>query len=266
MTKAQRIVFLDLDDCFAGPIWPFPDRPRRPVDRAVVGAFLAEAERASLSVHLLTNRPAGQLPPLSQIVGGPARYHLAESGLAAWLPDENRAIVNSAYSDFASRIRPEVMRRLREHLAFAPGGRVIEEIGTRLVSVTVFPLGGGRAEVQALCERVRRLLSDLPVQVRQGKGVDIMPAGAGKSVGCQWAETLHEEVQGEPLDWSRVLYIEDSVTGSEAACYIFDRGGMVAAVANAHEEFRKLVAERGGILCGHEHEDGALEALRRWLA
>jgi hydroxymethylpyrimidine pyrophosphatase-like HAD family hydrolase len=262
----HRAVFLDLDDCVVGRIWPLADRPRQPIDREVFGQFLTTCHRAGVSVHLLTNRPPAQLPVIGHIIGGAARYHLAESGLSAWLPDQNRAIVNPEYQDFAQRVIPELVALLRERLAISPDGPVIEEYGERLVTYTIFPLNGGEADVAALLHQVHDILEGFPVEMRHGKGVDIMPAGANKAAGCRWAEELHPHFQGEPLYWRNVLYIEDSTTGAEAARYIFGHGGQVAAVANAHPQFRSLVAAANGIICNHEHEFGALEALRRWLS
>lgn len=259
------VVFLDLDDCAAGAIWPSVDRPRQPLNRAVLAALLSELESSSASVHLLTNRPPGQLAVVAHMLGGPARYHLAESGLSAWLPDENRAILHPAYRDFARDVLPEVLRRLRDDFSLGWDASLIEEFGTRLATVTVFPRASGEAEVQALCQRCRELLADLPVDVRQGKGVDILPAGVTKELGTRWAEELHRSLQGEPLDWARVLYVEDSLTGLEAARYISAHGGTVAAVANAHPEFRRAVAELGGLLCRGAYERGVLEAVRAWL-
>ena len=261
-----RVVLLDLDDCVAGAIWPFSSRPRKPVDRAIIGALLQEIERSGLCVHLLTNRPPGQLPVIGHIMGGPARYHLAESGLSAWLPDENRAIVHPQFVEFAEHVRPRVIERLRAHLQISPDGPIVEEFGTRLVSLTVFPLHGDVGQIQQLCERIRRLLDDLPVEVRVGKGVDIAPAGTDKVVGCKWAEVLHPDLQGAQLNWHEVLYIEDSTTGLRAAKYILERGGMVAAVANAAPELKEIVNQRGGIICDNAGEAGVLEAIRRWLA
>ena len=262
----MRVLLLDIDDCLAGPIWPLADRPRRPVDRTVIGQLLAECERANISIHFLTNRPPGQLPVLAQIFGGAARYHFAESGLSAWLPDENRAIVNPRYVEFAETVVPEVRRRLEE--AFSPSwrGPMVDEFGTRLVTMTLVPLGAASADVASLVHKVSEILAGLPVAVRQGKGVDIMPEGATKECGCQWAEELHPRLHGEPLNWADVLYVEDSTTGLEAARYIAERGGMAAAVANAAEAFKDAVAEAGGMLCEHEGERGVLEAVRRWLA
>ena len=262
----MRVLLLDIDDCLAGPIWPLSDRPRRPVDRAVAGQILTECERAGVSIHFLTNRPPGQLPVLAQIFGGPAKYHFAESGLTAWLPDENRAIVNPSYEDFADQVIPEIRRRLSGAFSLSWRGPMIEEFGTRLVTMTLVPLRAASAEVAALVNEVHEILSGLPVTVRQGKGVDIMPAGATKECGCRWAEELHPLLHGEPLNWPDVLYVEDSTTGLEAARYVAERGGTVAAVANASPVFKKAVAEAGGMLCQHDGERGVLEAVRRWLA
>ncbi len=264
--SAQRVLLLDIDDCLAGPIWPLADRPRRPVDRTVVGQLMAECERAGVSVHFLTNRPPGQLPVLAQLFGGPALYHFAESGLSAWLPDQNRAIVNPEYEDFAEQVLPEVLQRLRAEFSPSWRGPIVEEFGTRLVTVTLVPLGASTAAVDELVERVRGVLEGLPVSVRRGKGVDVAPAGASKECGCRWAEKLHPALHKVPLDWTSVLYVEDSTTGLEAARYISQRGGQVAAVANASAEFKQLVASVGGMICQHEAERGVLEATRRWLA
>ncbi len=259
------IVFLDLDDCLLGPIWPTPDRPRRPVNRAVASEIIALLHRYSVSAHFLTNRPPGQLAPLAQFIGGPARYHMAESGLSAWIPDQNTGWINPRYEDFARRIRPQIIARLSERFGLAPEGPVVEELGTRLVSVTVFPLGGTRADVHRLAEQVRELLADLPVDVKVGKGVDISPAGASKLDACIWAEELHRRLHGEKLDWARVLYVDDSTTALKAAAYIAERGGTVAAVANAADELKRLAADAGGILAQASGEAGVLEALRAWL-
>ncbi|MCX7598859.1 MAG: hypothetical protein N2512_08345 [Armatimonadetes bacterium] len=259
------VVFLDLDDCAAGAIWPSLDRPRQPFDRAVLGELLSEFASSGASVHFLTNRPSGQLAIVAHMLGGPARYHLAESGLAAWLPDENRAAVHPDYCEFVRDILPEVLGRLRGHFSLGWDAPLIEEFGTRLATVTVFPRGSGEAEVQALCDRCRELLADLPVEVRQGKGVDIGPAGVSKVLGCRWAEELHPQLQGGLLDWTQVLYVEDSLTGLEAARYISRNGGMIAAVANADPEFRRAVQELGGLLCCRSYEHGVLEAVRAWL-
>ena len=102
-------------------------------------------------------------------MGGPARYHLAESGLSAWLPDENRAIVHPQFVEFAEHVRSQVIERLHANLPISPEGPIIEEFGTRLVSLTVFPLHGDVGQIQQLCERIRRLLDDLPVEVRSVK-------------------------------------------------------------------------------------------------
>jgi len=263
----SRVLLLDLDDCSVGPIWPFPDRPRRPVDRQAFGKLLTALEKARVSVHLLTNRPPGQLPVIAQIVGGPARYHLAESGLSAWLPDENRAIVNPRYREFATGVRGEMLALLRQHLDLSPDGPILEEYGDRLVTYTVFPLGGDHEAVAALVTQVRELLGrgGFDVDVRQGKGVDIMPAGANKLEGCHWAEKLHPELQGEELKWSDVLYVEDSTTGLQAARYVLDQGGQVAVVSNGAEELKALVQEGGGYLCEQDGEAGTLEAVTWWL-
>ncbi|MBC7287783.1 MAG: hypothetical protein H5T86_07015, partial [Armatimonadetes bacterium] len=164
----RRLVFLDIDDCLAGTIWPLADRPRQPVDRAVLAEILSECQRACMAVHLLTNRPPGQLAVLGHLIGGPARYHFAESGLSAWLPDENRAIVNPDYQDFADRVRQEVVQRL-SILGLSWRGPIVEEFGTRLVTVTVFPLNGSSGDVERLVATVRDLLADLPVVIKQGK-------------------------------------------------------------------------------------------------
>jgi hypothetical protein len=261
-----RVLLLDLDECGAGAIWPTLDRPRRPADRALVAQLLSECAQAQVAIHFLTNRPPGQLAVAAQLLGGAARYHLAESGLSAWLPDENRAVVNPAYEGFAAQVRPEVMARLSQALGLSWRGPIVEEFGTRLVTVTIFPLQADQQAMQALAATAQQLLAGLPVEVRVGKGVDIMPAGANKAVGCQWAEQLHPRYQGRQLDWTKVLYVEDSATGLEAAHYVAARGGMVAAVANAEAAFRQAVAAVGGILCEHAREAGVLEALRRWLA
>ncbi len=261
-----RTLFLDLDDCALGPIWPFADRARVPLDRRAFGEMLLECERAGVSAHLLTNRPPGQLAPIGHVVGGPARYHLAESGLSAWLPDENRAVVNPDYQAFARDVRPEVVALVKDRLEVSLSGPVVEEYGNRLVTYTVFPLAGGREQVAELVERLGEGLAGYPVDVRQGKGVDIMPSGADKVIGCRWAEHLHPELQGGALEWAGVLYVEDSTTGLVAARYVLERGGQVAAVANAHPDLRRVVGEAGGILCGQENEAGTLEAVRRWLA
>jgi hypothetical protein len=260
------VMFLDLDECAAGAIWPSRQRPRRPLDRRVFAAILEECEARGASVHLLTNRPPGQLPIVAQVIGGPARYHMAESGLSCWLPDENRAVVNPAYRAFAEEVRPEMVARLRAALGLGWDDSVLEEFGTRLVTLTVFPLGSGHAEVERMVATCRELLSDLPVQVRQGEGADILPAGADKVIGCRWAQELHPALQGGALDWSRALYVEDSATGIAAARYMAERRGLVAAVANARAEFRDAVADLGGYLCRQGQEAGVLEAIRAWMS
>lgn len=266
MPAGPPILFLDLDDCAAGAIWPTADRPRVPIDREVYGALLCELARHGVSAHTLTNRPPGQLGVLGHLLGGPARYHLAESGLSVWLPDENRAIVNPRYADFVRDVRPEILARLRAEFGLGWDDPVIEEFGTRLVTATAFPVGVDAAEVAAFCRRCRELLADLPVEVRHGKGADIMPAGVNKVVGCEWAGELHRSLQGEAIEWGRVLYVEDSTTGLDAARYIASRGGSVAAVANASPDFREAVRDLDGYLCAEPFEAGVLEAVRRWLA
>lgn len=265
-SPSTPIVLLDLDDCAAGAIWPSVDRPRRPINRFVFAELLSQCAARGASVHLLTNRPPGQLAVVAHILGGPARYHLAESGLSAWLPDANRAVVHPNYTDFARHILPEVVGRLRSRFGLDWEAPVIEEFGTRLATVTVFPLDSSEAEVRALCECCSELLADLPVEVRQGKGVDIGPAGVTKALGCRWAEELHPALHGEPLDWTQVLYVEDSLAGLEAAQYVAAKGGTVAAVANATPEFRRAVAGLGGMLCQRPFEEGVLEAVQSWLA
>lgn len=264
-SDTSPILFLDLDDCGAGCIWPSPDRPRCPIDRRVFAQLLDELGRHDVAVHFLTNRPPAQLALTGHILGGPALYHFAESGMSAWLPDENRAIVNPAFDHFASVVRPEIMSRLRREIGLSWRGPVVEEFGDRLVTVTVFPLDCTGDAVASLTAHVRNLLADLPVEVRQGKGADIMPAGATKLAGCLWAEDLHPRLHGRPIDWRKVLYVEDSVTGLEAARYIAAHGGTLAAVANAEPDFRRAVEEAGGILCRRAEVDGVVQALRLWL-
>ncbi|MBC7289410.1 MAG: hypothetical protein H5T86_15485 [Armatimonadetes bacterium] len=113
---------------------------------------------------------------------------------------------------------------------------------------------------------LRDLLADLPVVIKQGKGVDVSPAGTSKETACRWAERLHPQLHGTDLDWGRVLYVEDAATGSEAAAYIACRGGTVAAVGNAEPAFKETVLRAGGIVCDQSGERGVLEAIRRWLA
>lgn len=265
MSSPRLLLFLDLDDCAAGSIWPFADRPRQPLNREAFAKLMAECEQARVGVHLLTNRPPAQLAVIGHIVGGPARYHLAESGCSAWLPDENRVIINPQCRAFAEEVRPDMVALLRDRLAVGLDGPILEEYGNRLVTYTVFPLQGGHEQVAGLVGQVRELLAGYPVDVRQGKGVDVMPAGMDKVLGCWWAERLHPHLQGSSLDWTTVLYVEDSMTGARAAQYVMEQSGQVAAVANAQEDFRQLVAAGGGILCEQGQEEGTLEALRRWL-
>ncbi len=259
------ILYLDLDDCALGCIWPSVDKPRCPIDRRVFAQFVDELGRHDVSVHFLTNRPPAQLALAGHILGGPALYQFAESGMSAWLPEENRAIVNPAFETFAAEVRPEIMARLEREIGLSWRGPVVEEFGDRLVTATIFPLDCTLDAVTTLTQRVRELLADLPVEVRQGKGADIMPAGATKLAGCLWAEELHPRLHGAPIHWPSVLYLEDSVTGLEAARYIAAHGGKVGAVANAEPEFRAAVEEAGGILCRRAELEGVLQAVRIWL-
>ncbi len=263
----KKLLLLDQDDCAAGELWPSLAGVWRPVQRKIMAELLHICEQAGVAMCALTNRPPAQLALLSAIYGG--AFHLCESGLSAWIPGENFLRINPQYVGYAESIRPQIMARLQQRFQLSSHGPYVEEAGTKIVSVCVFPLPKyagqpGILSVQQMAAEVQELLADLPVCVAVGGGVDIYPKEANKVVALQWLPALVEEFYGEFAAFE-VLYIDDNIH-PEAVAVAQQLGIQLGAPANAAEETKRLLQQSGGWLAEAPFEAGCLQLVRRWLS
>ena len=134
----KNIIILDLDDTIA-PLWPSPGHPFEPIKTEILEEFYRLAQKLKLQTFALTNRPPAQMGIASAFFSG--KFHLTESGGTAWIPQENRFIVNPHFKKFLSeraRIVKDIVKEIGELDPLA--GKYMEEIGQKQIVVTIAPI------------------------------------------------------------------------------------------------------------------------------
>ncbi len=269
MEPPQRVLLVDLDDCLMGALWPSMNRPYSPVSRRVLARFLNTTADHAIEIIPLTNRPPAQLAVAASILG--TRLCLTESGSSIWCPEHNVYRINPRYMDYATTVRPRIMAAIAARIPLDVAGPYFEEAGNKqcLVCVVLSPHAvatGTALPVPKLAEILHNDLASLPVTVKEGGGVDIVPRGLTKEVALEWLVQLFPEFYGEhDLDWRRVLYVDDNMPLGVAR-HVTRRGGRVGCPANADPPTRRVMAQVGGWIAEARFEAGVLELVERWCA
>lgn len=269
----MRKLLLDMDECGAGMVWPSPERPWKPASQAVWAEILALCGEHEVRIHPLSNRPPGQMPLVTAILGGGANWAISESGGSAYIPALNTLVVNPLYSDFTRHTRPEIVRRLVQRFSPSPDGPYVLELGDKQVQTCIFPRADLPASTPGVLDQpeletqVRALLADIPgLEVRIAGGIDVFPCALSKRQAVEWIPDLHARFQADdPLDWSECLYVDDANSALDAMRLLRDLGGCPATVANGGRAVRQFCRE-DGFASDEPFERGVLEVLRAWLS
>lgn len=236
------------------------DRPFQPIKAEILEKFYKLAKNIRLEIIALTNRPPAQLGVASAFLSG--KFHLTESGGTAWVPQENRFIVNPHFKKFLSqkvRIMKEIVEEIGELDPLV--GKYMEEAGQKQIVITIAPIPPN-TDISELPEKLSKRLKKYKVEFKPGGGFDVFPRGMTKKDGCLWLEKLYQKYYQKSLNWHRVIYLGDSSTDLPAMEYIIGLGGAAAVVGNAKDEVKKTTLKINGYVAKKNYMEGVIEAIQ----
>lgn len=212
-------------------------------------AFLSSLKKKNVGISVLTNRPPGQMPLLAYQLGVDYGWWVAESGGTIYDVRDHRAYVVPQWQEFAKTKVPFLRSCLKEKLG-------VEEIpfladkpqfepGMGLVKTVVLPPKGMTSQdfgENFVVDVVSKSGLDDEFTVNIGKAVDIDPRGLSKGKGMAVLLKINDiDPQKTPA-----LFIADHRRDLEAAEFLHQKGGKVAAVGNADCIYKTKIEELGG--------------------
>jgi hydroxymethylpyrimidine pyrophosphatase-like HAD family hydrolase len=94
-----------------------------------------------------------------------------------------------------------------------------------------------------------------------GDCICLKPKSINKGSGIKWLMSLYGNA-GLRINFERSLWIGDGKSDIPAAQYIHKKGGKVAAVANSHPEYLKLIEKLNGYVSKNQQTAGMVEILK----
>lgn len=209
------MIILDIDDTIAH-LWSTKEKPFKPIDPDDLVEFFRLLKNED--VFALTNRPPSQMGIASAFFSG--KFHIMESGGSAWLPVENKLVINPKYINYLP-MRKQIVNEVNEQ----------EEYGQKQVAICFL---NKNANIESI--------KDYPVDIKQGDGLDVFPKGMTKKDGCKFFEKLYKKYYKE-IDWSEAIFFGDSQSDIPAINYIKSKGGRGYIVKNIKDIIKILKNE-----------------------
>jgi hydroxymethylpyrimidine pyrophosphatase-like HAD family hydrolase len=219
-------------------------------DQIALHHTLQAVKEANVGLSVLTNRPPGQMAALAYELGVDYGIWVTESGGSTYDVFRHQALVTPEWEEFFP-----VVTKLRELLCESG---IINALPTNKNQIQFEPGMGfvktvlvvpPKLSLQDIAtKKIVPLLTNAGLidwfQVKVGKGIDIDPKGLSKATGM---EVLLSTNKINPLK-TPTLWVADHDRDIDAGETLLKRGGAVAAVGNASENYLDFVHKNGGLM------------------
>lgn len=263
VTRYTKLLILDLD----GVVIRWPGHHRINYDAlARLGSSLDMFYDTGGRISVVTNRPPAEMQPISYFLKSRDTVWVTESGGSLYDPSTNTQEITPKYTPYASTYVPEIREILRDELKIPTLPDLSKAqflAGMGYVKTVIIP--PSTRSVIDYVEEVHVALDQYPdrdrFRVETGKAIDIDPYRLSKSEGMQ----LVLEKNGVDPKFTPTLFVADHKRDISAASELLLRGGMIAAVGNADEEYRKFVRKNNGYLADDNYHGSLAQIVERFI-
>lgn len=276
LTPPRGFVIFDLDGVITGYANFIKDGKLQSFkpDMSAMADFsgvIAQMRSKDIVPLVLTNRPPGQMPFYSTVLGVGEGVWVTENGGSRYDVGSHKDYVNPAFSMYANDVVPDIKARLMRELGIprvpASTDEAQFEPGLGYVKIVVRPPKGKEAKLWAEEVALREVLHDYRevIDLELGKSVDINPKGLSKGFGMR--DLI--EINGIDPNKTPVMFIADAKRDRDGAHALVGSGGqvMIGAVANSQPEFLEYTATAGGLIApeGTGYHSSASFLLREFM-
>ncbi len=260
--KPRQFLILDLD----GVVLRWPQFHTLNPDAYVqMAKHLQDFRRNGGAVSVLTNRPPSEMQPVAYYLGEKNGLWITEGGGSLYDVGHNTQAVLPQWKTYASHDVPRLRQALQEQGAVASIPFSPDEAqflpGMGYIKTVIVPPKECDIHEYAM-HQVAPVLEELACtdrfRIDVGKAIDIDPRGLSKREGIQTLLSLHTiDPHTTPT-----VFIADHNRDIDAASQLLERGGLVAAVGNASDEYKQFVQDHGGFVANSSYHDAIGEVLQ----
>jgi hypothetical protein len=204
----------------------------------------------------LTDRGGAQLAPLAYVFHF-SLFQGGESGAVAYNTHSHSVIAHPYFRGIIRKV--DAIRRCFEkkfngYYALEPGVysgiRVERHNGDDMKPAFDFLSAAAQKSEHLIC-------------ADHGDCISLKPREINKLVGIQWLKSLYQET-GNPIDFTRALWIGDGNSDIPAAKFVLENGGKIAGVANSQPGYAEFIRKNNGYVAMAAHTRGMIEILKEF--